>query len=135
MPAVDKVKSITLFVVVNSDGQFFRRKGYGGSGGSGKTWVDDAATARIYVKIGPARSIVTFFTNAYPKFPPPTILKLSVGKVEVLDESDRIQKAKERIQKSQAAKELRAKNWELEQAQKQLAEAQERVNKLKKKNS
>lgn len=106
-----------LYVVRNSDGQYFRRKGYGGHG---KTWVDSIDTARIYAKIGQARSIVTFFANSYPQYPAPTILKLGITTVEVINETERIQKAKEKKQKEEENRRIRDAQYRLEQAQREL---------------
>ncbi len=85
-----KIQSIDFYVVMNSDGQFFRAKGYGGSGSS---WVDSLDTARIYAKIGPARNTVTFFATNYPDYPRPTIVKLSANATEIIDEKERVDKA------------------------------------------
>lgn len=124
----DKVKDVCFYVVMNSDGQFFRRKGYGGYG---KTWVDSIDTARVYIKIGQARSIVTFFANSYPQYPPPRIVKLGVSAIEIIDERDRIEKAKEKKQREKEKRELRRKQWELERAKKDYEDAQRRLAKYK----
>ena len=122
--AIDKVKQVAFYIVMNNDGQFFRRKGYGGYG---KTWVDEPATARIYVKPGPARAVVTFFSNSYPEYPPPKILKIEVGTIEVIDEAERLAKSKERKIKAKATQELRTKQYELNRAQEELDRAKERL--------
>lgn len=124
--AIDKVKKVAFYIVMNNDGQFFRRKGYGGCG---KTWVDEPATARIYVKPGPARAAVTFFANSYPEYQPPKILKIEVGTIEVIDEAERLAKAKERKVKARATRELRAKQHDLDRAQAELDRAKEKLTK------
>lgn len=74
--------------IVRNNGQFFRAKGYGGSGDS---WVDTMDKARVYTKIGPAKATVTFFARQYPQFGTPQILAFeldpSQGKVIDMTES------------------------------------------------
>ena len=79
---------LELYAVKNSDGKFFRAKGYGG----GNTWVDDINKAKIYGKIGGARGTVTYFAKTYPEYPTPQILKLTVTGTEIMDETERIKK-------------------------------------------
>lgn len=52
----EALKKLNFYIVMNSDGQFFRAKG---RGGYGQTWVEDPNKARIYAKIGPARAAIT----------------------------------------------------------------------------
>lgn len=75
---------MTLYLVRNQSGQFFRAKG---QSGLGQSWVDDIAKARIYTKIGPAKATVTFYTQNFPKFGTPSILafELDVTKATVMD--------------------------------------------------
>lgn len=68
-------EATNLYVVINSDGHYFRRKGYGGYG---DTWVASMNTARVYAKLSQARSVVTFFANSYPQYPTPKIVRLQV---------------------------------------------------------
>ena len=117
---------LTFYVVINSDGQYFRRKGYGGGG---NTWVDGLATARIYAKIGGARAIVTFFASN-PNYPPPKIVKLTVSAAEIIDETERIEKAKARKKKEIETRELRQKKAGLVEAKRAYENAQQRYFKL-----
>ena len=122
--------NLTLYAVQNEKGQFFRAKGYGGYG---QTWVDDINKAKIYAKIGGARGTITWFANNYSKYPTPKLIKLTVNKFEVVDETERVNKAKEKKQKAEAERQKRNAEWEMQQAKKQLEEAQARVNQLSKK--
>ena len=45
--------NLELYVVRNKEGKYFRTKGYSGYG---DTWVDDIQKAKVYPKIGQARS-------------------------------------------------------------------------------
>ena len=120
---------LVLYAVSNSKGQFFRAKGYNGSGA---TWVDDINQAQIEGKIGSARATITWFANYQPKYQTPDLLKLTVTGIEVLDETQRVKKAQEKKAKEEAyRKEAQAKQA-IEYAEKNLKEAQERLNQLKK---
>lgn len=117
------INSIAFFVVQNSEGKFFRRKGYGGHG---DTWVDGLATARVWTKISGARSIVTFFANHYLNYPPPKIVKLTVAATEIIDETERIAAARAKKQKKLERREI----WLAEQ---NLKKAKEEFNRAKEK--
>lgn len=121
--ALDKVKAATFYIVMNSEGKFFRRKGYGGYG---ESWVDEPTTARIYVKLGTARGTVTFFSKN-PAYPPPQILKISIGSIEVMDETKRLAKSAERKVKLAATRELREKKAALERAAQDLERAKQKL--------
>jgi len=88
------MESLTFYVVRSKDGKYFRSKGYGGYGNS---WFDDVQKARVYQKIGPARSQVTFWANAYPKYGVPDIIELTVTGTKVINEGDRVNKAVKKI--------------------------------------
>lgn len=128
---MDKLNLLDLefYVVVNSTGQFFRAKGYGGAG---ESFINDAKKCRVYGKIGPARSVVTYFANAYPTYPNLQILKLNIGGYEVLDETARIQKAKDAKIRAKAAQEKNMAQYRLKEAEKALKLAQDKLNELNK---
>lgn len=119
---------LVLYAVRNSSGQFFRSKGYGGYG---ETWVSDINKAKIYTKIGQARSRVTWFANNFKEYPAPDLIKLTVGKIEVVDEGDRVKKAMDKKVREKASHEASQAKWQLERAEKEFKEAQARLNKLK----
>jgi hypothetical protein len=86
-----------LYAVRGSGGQWFRNKGYVGSGNS---WTPEFSKARIYARLGPARSIVTYFATNYPTYGQPEIVSLLIDRIEVIDEGDRIAKLKIRREKA-----------------------------------
>lgn len=91
--------ALELYIVRNLEGKFFKSIGYnhrGPSGGDPGNWVEDINKAKVYTKIGQARSRVTFFANAYPKYGIPEIIKLTVASGEILDERNRVMKAVEK---------------------------------------
>jgi hypothetical protein len=119
---------LEFYVVVNSTGQYFRAKGYGGAG---QSFVDDAKKCKVYGKIGPARSVVTYFANAHPQYPTLQIIKLNIAGYEVLDEASRVQKAKEAKIRAKAAQEAAAAKRRVQEAEKALKAAQDKLNQLK----
>lgn len=105
--------TLTRYAVRNSEGKWFRSKGYGGYG---ETWTDNANKARLYGSIGQARSRRTFFATRWPEFGAPDIVKFECEPV-VIDDSAQLVKAKKKAatKKEQAA--VRQAKWELETAQ------------------
>jgi len=78
---------IKLYAVRNSEGKW---KGYGGYG---ETWTDRFSAARIYNKIEHARAQVTYFAKNYPQYGIPELVELTITRIEVLDETERVAKA------------------------------------------
>lgn len=115
-----------VYVVRNSEGKFFRAKGFGGYG---DTWVADIIQAKIYGKITPARSRVSFFSLHYPQYPRPVILrlKLSLETAEVVDETERIQKVINRRDNKRKSNEIYWAKKKLKQAQEDFDKAQQRL--------
>lgn len=124
----ESVDKLTLYLVMNSDGHFFRAKG---RSGLGDTWVTDAKDARIYAKIGPARASVSFFANNYPEYPAPKLVKIGIGSIEILDESERVAKQKLAKEKTEANYALWEKAQRLKRAEKELEDAKRAVKELK----
>ena len=121
---------LILYVVRNEIGQFFRAKGYG-SGGS--TWVDDINKAKNYGRIGGARGTITFFANNYPKYPTPELIKLTVSGFEVIDETERVRKAKAKKEKKEAEAKSRKAKRDLEDAERKFNDAKRTLDKIKNK--
>ena len=81
---------LELFVVKSKDGKYFRAKGYSSYG---KSWVDDIQDAKIYAKIGPARSQVTYWAGHYPEYGIPDIIVLTMAEERIISEEDRVKKS------------------------------------------
>jgi len=122
---------LVLYAVQNEEGKYFRAKGYSASG---STWVDDINKAKIYPRSGGARGVITWFANNYPKYPTLKLLKLTVSNIEVMDETKRVEKAKEKKAKAEAAKAEREAKRKLADAERELERTKQRVNQLKQKN-
>lgn len=96
-----------LYILRNQEGKFFRAKGYGGYG---ETWQTNIDRARIYTKIGAARSQVSYFFNNWPQFGAPDLLEftLNMDDAKVLDEGNRVlkqKKSKEQMTKKRRIRE------------------------------
>ena len=82
---------LQIFLVINKAGQFFRAKGLGG----GLSWVNSAKQARIYTKIGPARSCVTFYTQTWKDHKVndvARVVQIDLSNGIILDETKRVNK-------------------------------------------
>ena len=120
--------TLILYAVRNSKGQYFKAKGYNGSGAS---WVDDINKARIYGRTGGARGTITWFATNHPSYPTPDLIKLTVTGIEVMDEKARVAKAKQKKATEQAKRIKRQAEYQLAEAERKLADAQATIKKLK----
>ena len=120
---------LELYVVVNQEGKFFHAIGYGGVG---KSWVDTLDKAKIYTKIGQARSRVTWWFTNHPKFGRPQIIKLTATGTEILDEEERLKKAVEKKETTKAKTKAMWAEHNLKCAEERLKEAQRELDRLKK---
>lgn len=118
---------LVFYAIQNSDGKYYRAIGHQGYGAQ---WVDDLVKARIYARKGPARSIVTYYANAYPKKQPPMLVELHVTKTVIVDETERVQKAKDKKIRDEQRKQKNQAQWELEAAQRKLEQAQKELDRL-----
>jgi hypothetical protein len=96
---------LRFYAVKNKDGQWFRRKGYGGGG---ESWVDKLSQARIYTKPGGARAVASWYANRYPGYGVPNLVVFKAVFEEEIDESLRVKKEEER-EKAREAKRARAR--------------------------
>lgn len=106
--------SLDLYLVRNKEGKWFRAKGYAGSG---DTWTDDVRKARVYGKIGPARAIVSFFSNHYPEYGTPDLVRFHATPAEVMDEEKRVKGQRDAKIRREQEQEARMAKYDLEQAQ------------------
>ena len=119
---------LSVYAVRNSKGQFFRAKGYSGGG---DTWVNDINKAKIYPKTGGARGTITWFANNFPEYPTPELIKLTVTKIEVMDETKRVAKVIENKKKEELRQKQARAERELKDAQSRYDKAQADLKKLK----
>lgn len=119
--------NFSVFAVRSHDGKWFRAKGQNGYGDS---WVPGVKNAKIYGKIGPARSCVTFWTNKYPNIPSPVIVEIVAEKGIVHDEQKRLGKAKAKKLAEEQKRIRQDYQAQVKKAAKNLKDAQDKLNKL-----
>lgn len=132
---MENIKDLELkvYAVRNTKGLFFRSKGYGGYG---ENWVKDLKDAKIYLKIGTARRVVTFYNNLENKdYGAPELIQLTLSNAIVLDETNRLVKAKIKKQKDVLSQKINNAERKLRMAKDELdrlGSTREEVEKLKK---
>lgn len=119
---------VTVYLVRNKEGNWFHAKGLNGDGDS---WQDDVKKARVYTKLGPARSCVTWWTNHYPDYGIPDIIEIKSTTGVILDESKRVNKAIDKIKKEKEDRENHLKQYNVKYLQEKLKETQKELDKLK----
>lgn len=110
-----------MYAVRSGDGKYLCK---------GNGWVDGLERARLYVKPGPARALVTLLATKFPNSVFPELVELRVTDVVVLDEKERLAKAQLRKAARDARWAARDAEWRREQAVKKLAEAKAEVARL-----
>jgi hypothetical protein len=123
------METLELYIIRNAKGKYFHAKGYGGCG---ESWVDDIKNARIYAKIGPARSQVTFWATTYPQYGRPVILRMTATITEIMDEEERIKKVNENKIREKHNREISNAKWRLESAKEDLERAKREMQKAQK---
>jgi len=119
---MNNFEDLEFFAVRNREGQWFHRSGYGGSS---ETWREDVQEARIYNKIGSARTQVTFFATNYPSYSVPEIVCFKVGEVTVINEEERIKKKQEKDDRRAGIRRIKRAKATLAIARSELEEAEE----------
>ena len=127
--SMEVFKDLELYVVRNQDGKFFRAKGMNGSG---ESWVEDIGRARIYAKIGPARSCVTFFAKS-KSYDPPVILKLTIVGAEVVNDFKHRKKVK-RKEAQKKKEEIRKLEYRISSTNKTLNDFKNRLKRIENNN-
>ena len=84
-----------LYVVQNSEGKYFRPRGYGGYGDQ---WRDSLEKAKFYPKLGTARTQCTVWYGLNPKLGCPVVLEFDLDptKAIVLSQLDNAIKSVEK---------------------------------------
>ena len=123
-------ESIFFYVIVNAEGKFFKPTGLGRSGSK---WVDSITQAKIYNKIGPARSQVTYWSKNFPSYGVPMILQFSIGDITVLDEKERVANKIDEQHKRNLLKVRRSLERQIANAEEEIHKNQEALKKLKNK--
>jgi hypothetical protein len=81
---------LSLYAVRNQEGKWLRRKGYGGYG---EKWVEDIIGARMYTRARDAKAQITYHAQYLEDDAVPDLIELTVTKMAVLHQADRVKKA------------------------------------------
>jgi multidrug efflux pump subunit AcrA (membrane-fusion protein) len=78
---------LSIYVIRNHKGEWRR---------SDDTWVTELQNARLHANLGPARGLVTKWSNLHPKLPTLKIyvFSMSLENAVVLDETERVRQSK-----------------------------------------
>lgn len=117
------MNNLTMYAVINSQGQYFKSHNINTIGVVG-TWVNDINNARVYTRTGGARTVITYFANNYPNVSLPKLLKLTLSNVEVIDETDRIQKALDKKAKAKLIRDISREKRRIEEIDREIKEAE-----------
>lgn len=117
----------TFYAVRNVQGEYYRTYAQGGRRSG---WVKDLTDARLWTTIGPAKGKITALSNERPKEPVPELVEFVVRELNVVDQSARVAAAKVKKQLEVENRKKAHAEWELQQAQKALTEAQAKINRL-----
>jgi len=120
--------NLLLYAVRNAEGKWFRAKGYGGYG---DTWVNDVNSAKLYAKIGQAKSRCSFFYNKWPEFGVPHIVKIEATGTEILDMKEHVFKQSQKRMFKKEKRDVANKKHELSVAQENLKKALKTIEDLK----
>ena len=103
------------------------------NGGGGKSWVAEIQKAKLYTKLSQARGQVTFWSNHSPNIPAPVIVEfsMSLDNARVLDETDRVEKAKMKKLTTEAERERREARHRLKSAQDTIKRAEAEIASLR----
>jgi hypothetical protein len=118
---------LRFYLIRNSDGKYFRRKGYRGYGDS---WETNLGKVRIYTKLSSARSVVTFFANNYKDFLAPVIVEIAPGEITEIDESERLAQVRDKKAKRETINETIRRGHALKDAERQLVETMRKLEEL-----
>lgn len=124
---------LRLYVVKTQDGKYVRAGG-GYSGPSRKIIVDKIEDAKIYTKIGPARSRITSLMQRWPEFGCCFLVELNIleNNVNIIDMEEVTKKNIEKIKNANLRKEIKYKKFQLEELMNKLTEDERKLLGLKK---
>jgi len=120
---LDQADQLSFFAVRNKQGEWFKYK-YGGWRCS---WVKELKKARIYNKIGYAKSIVAFFERTNPQYGIPDVVEFRVAATTVHDQTEELAKRKRKQENARKREVERKAKWEYDQALKRLESAKKEL--------
>ncbi len=126
-PAELAPKSLaTFYAVRNEKGQFYRTYSMRGTPAG---WENKLEDARLWTRPGGANGIITSLTHN-PKAPVPDLVEFVVTELKVIDQKQRVVKARQKREEEAAWAEQARKQERLRQAEIDVEQAQARLKKL-----
>jgi hypothetical protein len=129
-----RYQGLVLYAIQRHDGKWFRYKVYPNShriwnmnNDPDDGWEDELSDAKTWKSTAGPRSAITWYAETYPSLPVPSLVKFTMSNVEVIDETQRIQKAKERKRRQEETREVREKQYKLQQSQDAVRRAQDEL--------
>lgn len=110
-----------FYAVRNAEGKYYKTYS---SSGSGRGWVTELATAKIWSKESMARATVTRLANEKPKAPIPSLVEFHVAETRVIDQVERVAESRAKKVIEEQERKKREAEYHLEQARRRLEEAQ-----------
>jgi hypothetical protein len=117
-----------IYAIKNYQGKWFKRVGRGRWGG--RNWQDELKDATVYTKISTARQIITTYANWQPNLPSPSLVKIALGEPEIVDETARVEKAKQRKATQKLRREVKYKEYQRQRAEENLQRAKKKLEEL-----
>jgi len=93
-------------------------------------WVDDVRDAKLYTKKGSAFAKAGVIAHENPLKPLPTVIEFTTQELVIHPLNEYFDKKQAKLIREKEARQKRDAVWKLKQAQKELAEAQEKIRKL-----
>lgn len=84
-------KLLTIYAIQNFEGKYFKSRGLNTYNRT--RWVNELKNAKIYLKIGNARKVCTYYANTFPEHGIPSLVELNISEIKIINETDRINKA------------------------------------------
>jgi hypothetical protein len=126
--AAPKPVLATFYMVRNDKGEYYRTYAQGGRRSG---WVKELADGRLWTTKGPAQGKITALSNERPNAPVPELIEFVVHEVKVVDQKERVAKARLKRQEEKLKNEAYWKKVAVVEAEKELAEAQRKLEKLR----
>ena len=107
-----ETNKLKFYIIQHPNGRFLHHF----SSYHGGTWVDEITEAKIFLKISSCRSTVTSLFKFYPDQGVSSIIEITGGSFNVLNETDRVTKS---IKKTQTEK-INREKYHLEEKKKKI---------------
>lgn len=120
---------LNLYLIRNKEGKFFRPIGHAGYGDN---WVSELVRAKIYTKIGPAKSQITWWFKNYPDYGCPDLIEFSfdIKDAKVIDMLGITQKSISKIVKKELRDEINKKEYQRKVCGEEIEKMQKRMKEL-----